>query len=190
MSNWTARLEAGAWDAMFGRATKAMQRRSDLLVAAFNTAGFKDIVEHFRDQEGPDGEWEPRKAETNKRYDQIRRGGARRRRMIRKFGSAEKARESGMRVLKPNVGGVPRGAYSSNNKLLQLTGRLRGSLVRQNLKKLGNDSIMFFSTDPKSGRHDRGDSAKGLPKREFMWLSDDAKETMTKIILGHLMGGK
>jgi phage gpG-like protein len=117
--------------------------------------GFKDIVDHFSKERGPDGPWKPRAQFTQELYAAIRAGHA-----------------------KP-APGVARGAYSPTNKLLQLTGNLRKSILPSNAKTLNSRTILVFANDPKGGQHDRGRTKwPKIPARPFMWLSNGAKRNM------------
>jgi phage gpG-like protein len=79
------------------------------------------------------------------------------------------------------------GKYRSTNKILQLTGNLRQSILPTNIKKLGPTSISIFANAPYGNRHDEGTG--GMPARPFMWLSDDAKQKMVDAIATLAMEG-
>lgn len=49
------------------------------------------------------------------------------------------------------------GKYRSSNRLLQLTGHLRQTLIKPNTKQVGKSGILLFSGAPYSGVHDRGE---------------------------------
>jgi len=70
--------------------------------------------------------------------------------------------------------------YNPSNKILQLTGNLRQSILPTNIKKAGTHSVEIFANSEYGGKHDRGED--GMPKREFMWFSDSAKERMAQVI--------
>lgn len=194
-----ATLQASEWDQFFLYLRKNVMVPARLLKVAFATAGFRDVVGHFKNAEGPDGAWEPRSDKTNLRYEQIRlaqsRGNkARGLLSLKKAGrmggaSAESQYAGGYKTFKPTVGGVPRSAFRASNALLVLTGHLRQSLLPSNVRQLSPTSIMFFSNDPKSGAHDEGDPSRNLPARTFMWLSSRAQERMTEIIIDQLARG-
>lgn len=147
------KFESKQWDTY----TKKLENFGDsnvkrepiyLLRLGFSTAGFKDIIRHFRDEKGPTGKWPPRAKSTQEFYASMSKTNAK---------------------------------YNPSNKLLQMTGQLRNSLLPTNLKRKNREQLVFFSTDKKSGVHDRG--YKHIPKRSFMWVSKKAKELMSKIIL-------
>ena len=77
----------------------------------------------------------------------------------------------------------PSATYNPSNKLLQLTGNLRGSILPSGIKKISSSAIQVFANASYSGTHDRGSKKKNIPKREFMWLCNRAKENMAKMIL-------
>lgn len=153
------------WDRFIKSLIASGKNGSKFLEAIFNTRGFRDIVDHFKQEEGPDGAWQKRSRYTDAYYDNVSQGKA------------------------DPFPGTSRGSYSSSNKLLQLTGRLRQSLARPggNVKEMGRDAIMIFSNIEYSGKHDRGETASRLPKREFMWLSDKAQEDMGGMLLNMIM---
>ena len=68
------------------------------------------------------------------------------------------------------------------NRILQDTGRLRQSFMPTNWK-LTTEGILWFnpaktrSGFPYAAAHDEG--GKKLPKRDFMWLSDQARERIS-----------
>lgn len=81
--------------------------------------------------------------------------------------------------------------YNPNNKLLQLTGNLRKSLLSggsQNLKRYGNNAVMMFTNIEYAGKHNYG---KGrIPQREFMWLSDKTQSDILELVLNKVVGTK
>lgn len=163
-----ARFDAGQWSTFFALLQKKVSNPSELLRAAFATRGFRAIIEKFRDERGPDGPWPRRSPNTDKAYEDIR---------------------AGRRAPPP---GFPRGAFRASNKLLQLTGTLRKSLLPGSLSKqteiLDRNKVLVFSPVPYSGHHDEGDPSRNLPARTFMWLSDSEQEDMSRVILGIALG--
>lgn len=156
MSELSFVVDDKEWKIKIKKLTKNVKDKIALLNSAFSVAGYKDVIQHFRDEKGPDGKWKKRSAFTNKMYDEIASG------------------------KRPPPIGTPRGAYSSSNKILQLTGNLRKTLSPTDTKSSGSDKIVFFSSTKYSGQHDEG--LNGLPKRKFMWLSGKAKDLMAEII--------
>lgn len=76
------------------------------------------------------------------------------------------------------------------NKILQDTGRLRQSFKPQNWRSVKNGYLWFNNAQTKSGfpyaaAHDEG--GERLPKRDFMWLSDNTMEEIAAQTLLFLM---
>lgn len=77
----------------------------------------------------------------------------------------------------------------SGNMILQDTGRLRQSFTPASFRQV-NDGILWFnpaktaSGFPYAAAHDEG--GPKLPKRDFMWLSDEAKERLEEVTLKFL----
>lgn len=141
-----ATLNAGEWTSFLSSVQSKVKDPSALLKAAFMTAGFQDIIQHFRDEKGPDGKWRPRSPITQMQYAMRNKTDSR---------------------------------YNPSNKLLQLTGNLRKSILPTNTKKVSKNAIEIFANAEYGGRHDRGED---MPQREFMWFSDSAKDRMAQII--------
>lgn len=195
MATETLTFDPGEWKLFFEHLGKGFKAHN-LLRAAFATAGFKDVIQHYADEMGPTGKWEPRKASTNARYDRINEMGKERAKILKDSGKGTLAQKlatayaRGHVVRSRTVGGVARSSYRSSNKLLVLTGQMRGSLLPGNVRNLGPDSIKFYSNDPKSGAHDEGDDSKNLPARPFMWISSIGQERMAQIVLDQWLAGK
>lgn len=194
MANNSVRFDSREWDKFFAALGRGYKPHV-LLRAAFAVVGFKDVIQHYKDEMGPDGKWEPRKASTNKRYDQISgalRNGNRkitRQQATKKFGGVGEAYARGFVPYTATVAGVARSAYRSTNKLLVLTGQMRQSLLPGNLRDLDANSVLFYSNDNKSGAHDEGDKSRNLPARSFMWISSKGQEMMAKVILDRWLAG-
>lgn len=76
------------------------------------------------------------------------------------------------------------------NKILQDTGRLRQRFKPQNWRSVKNGYLWFNNAQTKSGfpyaaAHDEG--GERLPKRDFMWLSDNTMEEIAVQTLLFLM---
>lgn len=155
----TVKFDLGEWDLAFRKALSALTDKRSLIEKAFLVAGIRDIVNHFRDEAGPVSSWEKRTKKTNEAYARIRAG-------------LRKAPE-----------GISRAAFNPSNKLLQLTGNLRKSILNPQMRMKAADTLEVTSLVGYSGAHDEGSRKHNLPARSFMWLSDDAKETMRKIII-------
>jgi len=79
--------------------------------------------------------------------------------------------------------------YSPSNKLLQLTGQLRNSLLpgEGKITKKGHFGALMFSTSRVGIYHQKGTSK--MKKRDFMWLSGRATQRMSDLILSLAMRG-
>lgn len=76
--------------------------------------------------------------------------------------------------------------YNPSNKILQLTGNLRKSILPSNVKKLSRNAVEIYANSEYGHRHDSG--TDGMPQREFMWFSDSAKDKMSQIISSLVFG--
>ena len=150
-----AQLLAGEWHLFLGGLQAKVKDPSALLKAAFMTAGFKDIIEHFADEKGPSGKWKPRSAATQAQYAMKSKSNAR---------------------------------YNPSNKLLQLTGNLRKSILPGNTKKISYNAIEIWANSVYGHRHDSG--TYGIPQRQFMWFSDKSQGLMANIISSIAFGVK
>lgn len=79
------------------------------------------------------------------------------------------------------------------NNILQDTGRLRNSFVPTNWRREGAKIVWFNNAKtsdgfPYAAAHDRGRGK--LPKRDFMWLSKNAKSDISKATLDFIEKGK
>lgn len=78
-----------------------------------------------------------------------------------------------------------------NNKILQDTGRLRGGITPTNYKSIGAGILWFNPQKTKSGfpyaaAHDEGHGR--LPRRQFMWLSNNAMKLIRKATFSYILG--
>jgi len=72
-----------------------------------------------------------------------------------------------------------KGKGKGSAQILQDTGSLRNSLRPGiGLKDFQRDRIILFTSIKYAKKHDEG--LRGMPKREFMWLSKDAKDQIKK----------
>lgn len=156
MASAGAKFDDREWQAFFKQFSKGFDW-ARILQVAFNSVGFGDILQHFRDEKGENNTWPDRKESTIKRYTKIFNG--------------EWKTPTGTR----------RSQFNPSNKLLQQTGKLRGSILPANVKKMSPTSIMIFSNVDYSGVHDTG--GKHIPKRDFMWLSSTGKSKLMEVIM-------
>jgi hypothetical protein len=162
-------IDSRAWDTLFTSIVNATARPTKILRAAMATRGYRGIIGKFKEERGPDGPWEKRAPSTQKRYADIQAG-----------------------HLSPPAG-FPRAAFNPSNRLLQLTGALRKSLMPGSLKEQTEDyahnAILVFSPLGYSGTHDEGDPSRGIPARPFMWLSPKELDETADIVLKLALGG-
>lgn len=132
---------------MFNKAGKAQK----LLAVAAQAFAFQDIVDHFAKESGPDGDWKPRSAATQKAYAAL-------------FSSGH-------------------AKFNPTNKILQLSGDMRKANLPTNIEDVGDNAIRIFNNMVYSATHNFGDATRGIPQREFMWLSDTANKKMADAII-------
>lgn len=166
MSRVTITSETSGWEDLIKELFKNVGRAQKLLAVAAQAFAFQDIIQHFSDESGPDGPWQPRSEKTQFRYAMIQAGNWK-----APFGMAA-------------------GSFSPTNKLLQLTGNMRKMLVPTNIEEVGDDAIRIFDNAIYSARHNYGDPSSGTPQREFMWLSDTANQKMADAISQMIVEGE
>jgi phage gpG-like protein len=159
-------IDTTEWDEFLRGLVNGLKSTAPYLQAAYMTLGFKNIIEHFEREEGPDGSWPRRAASTQEMYAAI---------------------ESGRR--KPPKGGRA-GSYSPSNKILQLTGRTRGSILPggNNVRQAGPHAVMVLAGTEYSGPLDEGTGR--MPARPFMWLSPDTQDDIGGMVLDLLIREK
>lgn len=80
----------------------------------------------------------------------------------------------------------------SSNKILQFNGFLRQNVrIADTRTRMKQGQLLYNPAQTKSGfpyahAHNEGD---GMPKREFMWISDNALTGMSKIMAEHTLKG-
>ena len=79
-----------------------------------------------------------------------------------------------------------KGRKRRSPKILQDTGNLRQSFLPTNVKRVGRDAVLVFNNATYSGIHDRGSSKNNIPKRDFMYLTEQAQDAMAKMILNRI----
>jgi phage gpG-like protein len=137
---------------------KNLKNKNRILKDAFSKFAYPDIMDHFHNEEGPQGSWPRRNERTQKAYDRIARG----------FRKAPK--------------GTKRSDYSSTNKLLQLTGALERSINPRAILVRG-DSVEVSSMVPYGNTHNQGNKTFNIPKREFLWLSQKSIDGILGFVL-------
>lgn len=147
--NAVIKLDLTDWKFFLGQIAGKGSQIPKILRAVFNIFGFKDIVKHFDEETGPDGKWPARSPVTQKIYADIAAGNR-----------------------KPPKG-IARRAFSPTNKILQLTGKMRQSVIPSGIKDESRSSVRIFSNADYSARHN-----DGTPRRQFLWMSDGAMQDM------------
>jgi phage gpG-like protein len=179
-------INSSEWDRMLTRIGDKLAAPAKLLHAVMVTRGFAFIIKKFTQERGPNGPWPKRSASTNKAYESIRNSAKAFKKASKKLGVAG-ALSAGFKTPSLLVNGVPRSSYRASNRLLQLTGNLRKSLMPGKLASksrfIGRDAILIFSPIEYSGQHDNGDASQNIPERKFMWLDASEKETIAGDVL-------
>lgn len=161
----TVVLDATSWETFLKALSGKMDKSDQYLRAAAGTVGFKDIIEHFAEEKGPNGAWPIRSPSTKERYARILSG-----------------------MSKPPAG-TARGAFDPSNKLLQLTGLLRQSLMpgKGGIRSGGKNAVVMFTNVVYARTHDEGRGP--IPQREFMYLSEGGQQRMVDVLLGMITEG-
>lgn len=103
---------------------------------------FKDIIDHFDQEQGPDGKWIRWSDLYRKHLEKIGRGG---------------------------------------NKILNFSGRLRGSITPQKgKKKTSSLGVLLYSNIEYAAAHQYGNQKRNLPARPFMWLSGEGMKNLVQ----------
>lgn len=133
--------------------TKEIKGASDRYVALLSATVFRDIMEHFEREEGPDGKWQKWSDSYKKYLAKINRSG---------------------------------------NKILQFDGRLRQNFTPQKVKKSSQGILWYNNAQvkgfPYAAAHNEGGGK--LPKRTFMWASEQAVEKMAEQTLSFIVEEK
>jgi phage gpG-like protein len=79
------------------------------------------------------------------------------------------------------------------NKILQDSGRMRNTFMPTKVRSTGSGLMWYNNAQTKSGfpyayAHDEGGSK--LPKRDFMWLSQDAMDNIAQQTLNFILENK
>lgn len=156
-------IDRTAWNFLLNQIDRKAKGTEPLLRAAFGTFGFRDVIQHFTEEQGDDGPWPKRSAWTQQYYANVMSGKWR----------------------PPKA--VPRAAFNPSNKLLVLQGHLRKSIIPANLRRVDKNAVMLVSNVGYSGKHDRGE---GVPRRAFMWLSDGAQRDIGEMVINMWVTGR
>ena len=152
MSEVTLHLDTEQWDRFLDSISGKLGLATDRLLTLGKIHGFQDVVDHFKNEEGPTGKWSKRAKSTQDRYARINAG------------------------LQNPPAGTARAAFNPSNKLLQLTGTLRQSISPQQgkAKKRSKGMVELFTEVSYASAHEYG--TKNIPQRSFMWLSKSTKK--------------
>jgi hypothetical protein len=151
--------------ALFKKFEGRLKNAKAELRAVASTIGFRDIIGHFKAEQGPNGPW-PEWSESYKRF----RAGA--------FKPSKRGRTVAKATGKKPV---------ELGKKLVFTGHLRQNFLPSNVRDgLFESSVVMFNPVGYAGKHDRGED--GMPERKFMWFSANAMTTMARALLSRIMG--
>lgn len=109
---------------------------------------YADIIDHFSNEDGPNGKWAKWSKVYQAHMEKIGKGG---------------------------------------NQILQDTGKLRNAFTPFQFRQVSG-GYLWYNLMEYSGMHDRGE--KGMPQRQFMWLSDEALQNIADQTLAFLVSGK
>ena len=166
--NIEMKLDATGWGNFIKRATQILSSSDSLLKRAFLVVWPKEAASHFDREEGWEGKWAEWKAST-------------------------RAQRIGHEIRTASAKGIARARKANirpGGKLLQVSGRLRTETVLEPIMTHIPGGMKVESPTPYSGFLDEGTSK--MVARPFMWLGDDAQETMSKVFaeaLGDSLGG-
>ncbi len=144
-------LEARTWiQIMISEARNVSQHAE--IVGAISAIVYRDVIDHFKTQDGPNGAWPVWSNIYAQHMYHIRR---------------------------------------QNNKILQFNGKLRQNFAPSDHRSTNEGLEWFNNAKTKSGYpyawgHNYGD--KKLPQRQFMWLSQEAMDTIADIVLNKIVG--
>jgi len=153
-------FDDSGWQKVIANLKHRARQPAAYLKRLADTIGFADIIDHFEQEEGPQGKWVPWSPLYAMQRNKQGRSGARRRRQI--------------------AAGIP----PTGGKILQMTGHLRQSLLpgRAHSQIVSSNAVRLFSNVAYSGAHQYGNPLKHLPARPFMWISSGAKDAITKAL--------
>ena len=77
MSDIKATLDIKDWNSTLENIKKNVRNPFELLQTAYGTLGYKNIIEHFNNESGPEGPWKKRSFETNRVYQMLGKKNAR-----------------------------------------------------------------------------------------------------------------
>lgn len=161
-------LNLEPWSKLLEKLADKTRLRRFLKVLA-QVIAYKEIVQHFKKNEGPEGKWPPRSESTEKTYREIYEGKRR----------------------PPE--GYQRGMFKPGGALLVLSGQLSRSFSLANIRA-DQESVTLFNPIEYAGVHDEGGDVTGarraghVPQRKFMWVSQQGLDLMAKGLTEKLAG--
>ena len=159
-------LNKTGWNNLMNKINANRARSIQLLKTLSKIIAFKEVIKHFKDKRGKNKPWPKRRNSTQERYGNI---------------------ESG-RWKTPS--GYQAGMFNPGNELLVLTGNLRQAFSKDNLRQEGGNSVVLFNPMEYAGVHNLGNKAKGIPQRQFMWISKSGADLMAKGLVNRFLGDK
>lgn len=155
-------LDDGEWKNFLNSAKSKSADFGKYLLAAANLFGFRDIIDHFSKQSGPEGPWPKRKPETDRAYDIM--GGV--------YSSS-----NNLLVLTGNL----RKSFLPGSRYSRRVDRL-------SVKLFSNPSLEYARIHDEGGEFKAwGKYNATMPQREFMWLSDKAKGLILNMVMNELL---
>lgn len=161
------KLDTSGWDSMLKRLSDKVNWKK-MLRSIAAVVSYKDVQDHFKKEAGPSGGWKA----WSEPYKKFRQGV-----------SARKASASGKKRA-AKQGKSPAGLA----KILHLEGNLQQSFITSSGQLAGSDKgenvAVLINPVKYAHRHDQG--TKGMPQRQFMWLSNNAMDLIAKNFLFEL----
>lgn len=160
--NISLKLDDAGWTQWMGQLRNALSGKESILKKALLIVWPRDVANHFDQEVGWDGKWAP---------------------------WADSTRQSRIaHELSVLNGKRSPGRTSPGGKILHVSGRLRTETVQEPILTSFLGGLKVESPTPYSGYLDEG--TERMPARPFMWLGDDAQETMSQIFLDQWTGEK
>lgn len=178
--NITVKMDDTNWQNFARRAINILKSSNGLLKKAFLVVWPAEAAKHFDNEEGWNGPWAPWKESTrsSRIVHEIRSALGRQhaKGRLSDADTARGARKVGARQAKDYARGR---VYGRGGKLLQVSGRLRTQTANDPIFTWTGKGLKVESPTPYSGFLDEG--TKFMEARPFMWLGDDAQDTLSKV---------
>lgn len=178
MAQVEIKLEDSKWRLFLdGLRDKSRLRRGLKTVARI--VMYKEAIQHFKDESGPQEKWRPRSRATQAAYARMHSGRTTKASRLRD--GTEKQAGSPYAISR----GASRAQFNPTNKLLQMTGHMRKAFSPNYVREI-DAGVVLFNAAEYSGFHDEGTDR--LPQREFMWLSEGGIDLAGKMMLEFMKG--